>query len=129
MGQEKTGREMMEEIHNRRLHRNDLLRKVADVVDGYDYDYSCYHVVERNDGWLEKMIAELFASTQKEYEPEKRELYYSFLYCTLLGIAWDRDLCHLSMDYGEYRPARVLGDMVRMARDTGRSTPERKLYG
>ena len=126
MGQEKTGREMMEEIHNRRLHRNDLLRKVADVVDGYDYDYSCYHVVERNDGWLEKMIAELFASTQKEYEPEKRELYYSFLYCTLLGIAWDRDLCHLSMDYGEYRPARVLGDMVRMARDTGRSTPERK---
>lgn len=126
MGQKKTGREMMEEIRNRRSRRDDLLRSVADVVDGYDYDYSRSHAGEHDDGWLEKMIAELFASTQKEYEPEKKELYHSFLYCTLLGIAWDRNLCHLSMDYGEYKPAEVLGDMVRMARDTGRSTPGRK---
>lgn len=126
MGQEKTGKEMIEEIRNRRLYMNDLLWAVADVVDGYDHNYSRSFELERDDGWLEKLIAELFASTQKQYEPEKKELYYSFLYCTLLGIAWDWDMCHLSMDYGEYRPARVLGDMIRMARDTCISTPGSK---
>lgn len=128
MGQKKTGREMIEVIRNRRSHRNDLLREAADVIDGYDidYDYLQPHEGERDDRWLEGIIAELFASTQKQYEPEKKELYYSFLYCTLPGIAWDRDLCHLSMDYGDYGPARVWGDVVRMARDTGRSTPGRK---
>lgn len=126
MGQKKTGREMMEEIRNRRSHRNDLLRAVADMIDGYDYDYLQSLTGENGDRWLEEVIAELFASTQKQYEPEKKELYYSFLYCTLLGIAWDRDLCHLSMDYGDYGPARVWGDVVCMARDTGRSTPGSK---
>lgn len=126
MEQKKTGREMVEEIRNRRAHMNDLLLAVADVVNGYDYDYARPHAGDCDDRWLEAMIAELLASTQKQYDPEKKELYYSFLYCTLLGIAWDRDLCHLSMDYGEYKPAQVLGDVVRMARDTGRSTPGRK---
>lgn len=126
MEQKKTGREMMEEIRNRRSHRNDLLRSVADVIDGYDYDYSRTHADEQDDRWLEEMIAELLAAAQKQYEPEKKELYYCFLYCTMLGIAWDRELCHLSMDYGKYKPAAVLGDVVRMARDTGRSAPGRK---
>lgn len=126
MEQEKTGREMMEEIYNRRLHMNDLLRKVADVVDGYDYDYAGLLAIDEGGEGLDEMIEELLASTQKEYEPEKRELYYSFLYCTLLGIKWDWNLCHLSMDYGEYKPAGVLGDAVRMARDTSISTPRRK---
>ena len=40
MGQEKTGKEMIEEIRNRRLYMNDLLWAVADVVDGYDHNYS-----------------------------------------------------------------------------------------
>lgn len=126
MEQEKTGREMMEEIRNRRLYMNDMLRAVADVVDGYDYDYSRPLEIDRDGSWLEGLIEELLASTQKEYEPEKRELYYSFLYCTLPGIKWDWNLCHLSMDYGGYEPAGVLGDVVRMARDTCISTPKRK---
>ena len=79
MGQEKTGKEMIEEIRNRRLYMNALLWAVADVVDGYDHNYSRSFELERDDGWLEKLIAELFASTQKQYEPEKKELYYSFL--------------------------------------------------
>lgn len=126
MEQKKNGREIIEEIRNRRSHRNDQLRAIADVIDGYDYDYSQSHECEQDDRWLEEMIAEFFAAAKKQYEPEKQELYYCFLYCTLLGIAWDEDLCHLSMDYGEYKPAEVLGDVVRMARDTGKSTPGRK---
>ena len=39
MGQEKTGKEMIEEIRNRRLYMNALLWAVADVVDGYDHNY------------------------------------------------------------------------------------------
>lgn len=121
-------REEKRTLYDRRRRMEDLLGQVGDVISGYDKIYENKILNDEgvvDDARVEELITQIMSAAHRDYSPEEEELYRSFLYCTMLGIAWES--CISSMEDLErepYEPAQTYGDIVRMARDTGRSARE-----
>lgn len=118
-------REEKRTLYERQTRMKDLLGQVGDVINGYDKTYENKIINDEGvveDGRLEELITQIMSAAHEDYSPEKEELYRSFLYCTILGIAWESYISSME-DFGRepFEPAQTYGDIVRMARDTGRS--------
>lgn len=118
-------REEKRTLYERRTRMEDLLGQVGDVISGYDKIYENKIINDEgvvDDARLEELITQIMSAAHRDYSPEEEELYRSFLYCTMLGIAWKSYISSME-DFGRepYEPAQTYGDIVRMARDTGRS--------
>lgn len=115
-------------LNERRTRMEDLLGQVGDVISGYAKIYENKITNDEgvvDDALLEELITQIISAAHKDFSPEEEELYRCFLYCTMLGIAWES--CISSMEdfkSSPYEPAQTYGDIVRMARDTGRSARE-----
>lgn len=118
-------REEKRTLYERRTRMEDLLEQVGDVIKGYDKIYENSIINDDgvvDDARLEELITRIMSAAQENYSPEKEELYRCFLYCTILGIAWKSYIFSMEdFDRDPYEPAQTYGDIVRMARDTGRS--------
>lgn len=123
-------REEKRTLRERQTRMKDLLEQVGDVISGYDKIYENKIVNDEgvvDDARLEELITQIMSAAHRDYSPEEEELYRSFLYCTMQGIAWES--CISSMEdfkSSPYEPAQTYGDIVRMARDTGRSACENR---
>lgn len=121
-------REEKRTLYERRTRMEDLLEQVGDVIKGYDKTYENKILNDEgavDDARLEELITQIMSAAHKDYSPEEEELYRSFLYCTMLGIAWESYISSMEdFKYSPYEPAQTYGDIVRMARDTGRSACE-----
>lgn len=118
-------REEKRTLYERRTRMEDLLGQVGDVINGYAKTYENKIMNDEgivDDARLEELITQIMSAAHKDYSPEREELYRSFLYCTMLGITWKSYISYME-DFGRepYEPAQTYGDIVRMARDTGRS--------
>lgn len=118
-------REEKRTLYERRTRMEDLLGQVGDVINGYSKTYENKIINDEgvvDDARLEELITQIMSAAHKDYSPEKEELYRSFLYCTILGIAWKSYIFSVEdLEQEPYEPAQTYGDIVRMARDTGRS--------
>lgn len=118
-------REEKRTLYERRKRMEDLLGQVGDVIDGYDKIYENKIINDEgavDDACVEELITQIMSAAHKDYSPEEEELYRSFLYCTMLGIAWESYIsCQEDFAREPYKPAQTYGDIVRMARDTGQS--------
>lgn len=118
-------REVKRTLDERRTRMEDLLGQVGDVINGYSKTYENKIINDEgtvDDARLEELITQIMSAAHEDYSPEKEELYRSFLYCTILGIAWKSYISSVEdLDQEPYEPAQTYGDIVRMARDTGRS--------
>lgn len=118
-------REEKRTLYERRTRMEDLLGQVGDVIKGYDKTYENKIINDEgvvDDARLEELITQIMSAAHEDYSPEKEELYRSFLYCTILGIAWKNHISSMEdFEREPYEPAQTYGDIVRMARDTGRS--------
>lgn len=118
-------REAKRTLYERQTRMEDLLGQVGDVINGYDKTYENKIINDEgivDDACLEELITQIMSAAHKDYSPEKKELYRSFLYCTILGIAWKSYISPMEeFGWEPYEPAQTYGDIVRMARVTGRS--------
>lgn len=118
-------REAKRTLYERRTRMEDLLEQVGDVINGYSKTYENKIINDEgvvDDAHLEELITQIISAAHEDYGPEKEELYRSFLYCTILGIAWKNYIFSVEdLEQEPYEPAQAYGDIVRMARDTGRS--------
>ena len=83
-------REEKRTLYERRTRMEDLLGQVGDVIKGYDKTYENKIINDEgvvDDARLEELITQIMSAAHEDYSPEKEELYRSFLYCTILGIA------------------------------------------
>lgn len=118
-------REEKRTLYERQTRMEDLLGQVGDVISGYSKTYENKIINDEgvvDDARLEELITQIMSAAHKDYSPEKEELYRSFLYCTILGIAWKSYIFSAEdLEQEPFEPAQAYGDIVRMARDTGRS--------
>ncbi len=118
-------REAKRTLYERRTRMEDLLEQVGDVISGYSKTYENKIINDEgivDDARLEELITQIMSTAHRDYSPEEEELYRSFLYCTILGIAWKSYISSPEdFEREPFEPAQAYGDIVRMARGTGRS--------